>query len=276
MGLGELAALLTQWVIERAESGTIMLLEEPETFLSSRSTVALLDVLVDQVNAKRLYAIVTTHSPDLVSKAPLSSVRLLTYLDGVVSVTVPNTRAELEQSLGAYVGQARIVLTEDRVAGVLTSELLSRFGGLWGGSVEILWVSGASAVLALCRDFPPAQGLRLVGVLDGDQPQPAPSGWPVLRLPGTEAPDVMLRRAALEAPERFAAALGRPLPQLNLVLAATSGVDAHDWFPAVAQAVMVEPTHAIRSAVQCWLGEEHNDREAREVVASITTAIIAS
>jgi hypothetical protein len=269
MGLGELAALFTLWSLARTEPATVVLLEEPETFLSSHATVALLDVLAKTVDSRRLYAVVTTHSAGIVARAPLEALRLLMPSEHGVTIRAPQSQAELEHLLGSFVGQARIAIVEDRTAAVLTSELLGRFAGLWGQAVEVLPANGAAQVVALCRTLPRADQLRVVGILDGDQEVPGEGVWPVLTLPPPDNPDAMLRAAATHELNTFARALGRDLDTLNAALQPLEGLDEHDWFTRLAESLALDPAAVLRAAVDAWLEDPGNAEAGRRTVEYI-------
>ena len=126
-----------------------MLLEEPETFLSSHATVALVDVVAQTVDSRRLYAVLTTHSAGIVARAPLEVLRVLMPSGAGVEIRAPESQAELEHLLGSFVGQARLAFVEDRTAAVVVAELLGRFAGLWGQAVDVVPVhNGAAEVVA--------------------------------------------------------------------------------------------------------------------------------
>lgn len=270
MGLGELAALAALWNLDRVDAGSVVLLEEPETFLSSRSTVALMDVLAERVHERRLYAIVTTHSLEIVARAPLEIVRLLSVTDGGVVLRRPPSRAELEHLLGAYLGQARVVLIEDRTARVFLGELISRFAGLWGQSIELAQASGVSPIVSVCRNFPANEGIRLVGVIDGDQTDIDVDDpnlvWPLLRLPGNGSPDSMLRDAAVGNIDLFASRLDRTRGVLEAGLEQVAGRDAHDWFPDLGEIVGLDFAAVLRAAIHCWLAVSDNGEAAKATV----------
>jgi hypothetical protein len=276
MGLGELAALAALWHLDRLDEGTIVLVEEPETFLSASSTVALLDVVAERVHGKRLYAIATSHSLEIIARAPVDSIRLMTSTAGGVVLRRLASRAELEFMLGAYVGQARVVFVEDGVARLVVSELLGRYGGFWGDSVAIVVAGDAQAVRTLCKQLPVTDAIRAAGILDGDQAvdDDAQRNWPLLALPGGEAPDEVLRTATLANRELFADRTGRSLDLTNAAFETVAGRDVHDWFPELARALQLELGSVVRSSLDCWLAIEENRLQAKEFVKGVTSALV--
>lgn len=279
MGLGELAALFALWRLWAVEPNTVVMLEEPETFLSSRSTVAFMDVLARQVDTKSVYAIVTTHSADVVARVPIENVVLLhqALANSDVVLRTQITRAELEHALGVFVGQSRLVVTEDKMARMFARELLSRHG-VWGQAIEVTDAGGVAAVVSLCRTMPKSDRLRLVGVLDGDQrttPPAAPLNWPVVMLPGHEDPNTVLKNAACALPGGLADGLGRASEDVAAAVQTCAGVDGHDWFPDLAAALNVDENAIVRAAIHCWLSTEAGRQAAELFTSEVVDALRA-
>lgn len=276
MGLGELAGLEALWKIDHAETGSVLLVEEPETFLSSFSTTAFLDLVAQAIDERRLYAVVSTHAPEAIARCPLEAVRVVGPGESWSSVRIsePRSRADLEHLLRTVVGQSRVAVAEDKAAVVLVADLLGRYGGIWGQSLEVKGVGGEATVLSLCRDFPAVGSVRLVGVLDGDQPMAKSSRWPVLVLPGGGAPDELLRRAAESGVALFAERLGRPEETVEAVLTRLEGVDTHDWFAEAAKSLMLGEIIVIQAAISVWLSDGANSTLARQFITDLTGALI--
>jgi hypothetical protein len=276
MGLGELAALVALWHLDRVEAGTVVLLEEPETFLSSRSTVALLNVLAERVHQRRLYALLTTHAMETVARVPLDTVRVLVPTPDGIGIRRPATRAELEHMLGAFIGAPRLVFVEDDAGGEVVAELLGRYSGIWGESIEIVGASGAAGVVDALRHLPKTTAIRAVGVLDGDQELPAEeTNWPVLLLPGESAPEIFIRTAAGNNRELFADRVGRTLEDVNTAFLTADGADHHDWPTAVASSLNIGASAVIRAGLYCWLAIGENEAAAEAFVAEATVELLS-
>lgn len=279
MGLGELAGLQALWMLDRVEPNSILLVEEPETFLSSLSTVAFLNLLAVEIDRKNLYAFVSTHAPEALHACPVECLRILMPHGSwaEIDISAPTNRAEVEHMLQSAVGQARLVLTEDAMAAMVVKELVGRFGGTWGTSLEIQAAGGHTIIRQLCRDLPRAETLRVVGVLDGDQQVgTAKLKWPLVKLPSEIPPDVLLRRAAESNPEGFARTIGRPIGSVQLAATRLGGLDVHDWFPEMAKALSTSTSALVNGAVECWLEEDGSDNQGRDFVTILTKSLLDS
>jgi predicted ATP-dependent endonuclease of OLD family len=68
MGLGELSVHYVLWHLQRIARDSIILIEEPETYLAPRSQEALINVLAKLSIEKNVWIVLTTHSPNILKK----------------------------------------------------------------------------------------------------------------------------------------------------------------------------------------------------------------
>lgn len=267
MGAGELAVILLSWKIRRANPGSIVLIEEPESFASSHAVVSLLDLMAWMVWKRDVRFVITTHSIDVVARVPVDRVVVMVQSTGGSVPRRPAHRAELEWLLRSYSGQSRIVVVEDKAAAIVTKELLGRFGGIWASSMEVLGVGSHSDVVETCRRLPSARSLVLVGVVDGDQEHLGTDGPPaIIVLPGGADPNDMLKAAALDDVEGLARALERDPGQVEMAVGRLGSEDPHDWFAEMATALGITESEVMRSATACWLRDAQNERESEKFV----------
>jgi hypothetical protein len=75
MGSGEFSAFLLWWRLGRAEPKSILLIEEPECFLAPGSQSAFIDFLMSVLFSKKICAVVSSHSAEIITPLPSESVR---------------------------------------------------------------------------------------------------------------------------------------------------------------------------------------------------------
>jgi predicted ATP-dependent endonuclease of OLD family len=92
MGAGEIAALYIWWALSRAERDTVVLIEEPEAFLSFGSQKSLANFIVSSVVQKRLVAVLSSHSAAFISLLPKEC---LAFFARTPTGVIPN-RAEAD------------------------------------------------------------------------------------------------------------------------------------------------------------------------------------
>lgn len=277
MGTGELAALLLLWHLRHAPAGTVLLIEEPESFLSAQGSRALMNVVASQTSARRIYAVITTHSSSVVGAVPIEHVRLLHESGGMAVLRAPSSHAELDWLLGDGGSGARVVLVEDKLAGIFVAELLGRYRGLWGQTVDVLGVAGEGNVFTLCQLLPRSSVFHLCGVVDGDQRGKVSSfkgSRSIIALPGESDPGHMCRSAACANPAVFSDRLGRPLEAVESAISRLTAVDSHDWFGEMANALSLMETIILRAAIEAWLEDDANAQAALDVVKAIEGALV--
>ena len=77
MSLGEISVLTIFWSLNHAAVGSIVLLDEPEIYLSPVSQGALMDYLATACVQKQLSVILTTHSPQMFARLTKEQVKFI-------------------------------------------------------------------------------------------------------------------------------------------------------------------------------------------------------
>lgn len=247
MGAGEGALFLMWWTINRMKKPGILLLEEPETHITSRSQRALMDLLAEQCS-QRSCCVMTTHSADVISHIPKECLRLVVRHNRKVQVyNAPDDR-ELQTALGVDASKTVTAVVEDRVACIVAKELLRVLRPDISYRVHVSIGESNSRVIGALANYPvDVPGQKLVGVLDGDQKtgyslsnrgdvfKPEGLKHPLEFLPWTVAPDEVLRNHCCSRAADLARALGIPIERTTTVLSALEGVDHHDWIEELAK-----------------------------------------
>lgn len=126
MGLGEISIHHILWNLNRIKNNSIVLIEEPETYLAPRSQEALLDGIAKIAIEKRLWIILTTHSSNIIKNIPYEHIRILSRVDKNVQISIPGSNLESMYSLGLKPNKTGVILVEDRCAREFTKCWLGR------------------------------------------------------------------------------------------------------------------------------------------------------
>lgn len=78
MGLGELSAFYIFWNLKRLPKNSILIIDEPETYLSYKAQKALVNAIVKYSFEKSIWTIVSTHSLGILNKIPSKYIKLHT------------------------------------------------------------------------------------------------------------------------------------------------------------------------------------------------------
>jgi len=282
MGQGELSAHLLLWALRRVAARSIVLLEEPETFLAPRSQSALLDLLA-RISEKRIITIVlSTHSEAMLRRLPLERVRLVTRTDAGVRVTPVATRATYLTALGVPTAPRCVVLVEDDVARTVARTLIGRyaFDALAELAFEVVR-DGESGICELLKRWP-GGSQPIIGLFDGDQrvamekrAKKEQFNCPYAFLPGDAAPEEMLRRATSKSPGSVAALLKISEDTMHQALSLVQGRDLHDWLRELTIHLNVEIDTLIRAMVTVWLEDVDTQNATMALVESLVQLVRA-
>ncbi|WP_165958944.1 AAA family ATPase [Actinomadura sp. KC345] len=244
MGRGELSASYLLWRLEALPTGSIVLIEEPESHLAFFSQNLLVDAIVAAAVDRDLCLIVSTHSPGFFGKLSSRNISLIS------SLPEPSLRCGLpvttvSDHLGIRPNIAALVLVEDEVASELLQAVISSVDRETLKRLEICPVrSGESGVTKSVQDIQVryASSIKIMGILDGDQRpnKDIPSKGPDMigYLVGAHPPEELIRRAFLrwrsgDFPDWSPSVPGTP-DEVRLCLERLDGLDLHDWFRAFA------------------------------------------
>ena len=264
MGAGEYAALFLWWTLSNAQKGSIILIEEPETFLSVLNQESLLNFLVKIIEKNKHCAIMTSHSGNLLQAMPAGSVRYLSRSGGNCSVVDSPDPTYLE-AVGMEFRKDIFVFVEDGVAKTIGEIIIERFDPLLARRCQLAVVHGEAVItksLEGLADNP--FGLKFLGWYDGDQAGKLPAKIASFAafLPGDKAIETILRTMAHADPDALGAALGSN--RVVEVLGSLEGVDHHDWLWRFAKAINRDPQSVLTGMFGLWLADSDNLKTAEE------------
>ena len=233
MGLGEISVHYLLWNLNRIEKNSVVLMEEPETYLAPRSQEALLDGIAKLAADKKLWVILTTHSPNIIRNIPLEHIRILNRIHENVEISTPNNNLESIYSLGLNPQKLGVILVEDRCAREFTKCWLGRFDPSITQQYEIIDIGSKEKILQQVENFPNAGSwLKIYGLFDGNergQIEEFNNKWKFSYLPGSQAPELFLKNIAVMMRNELSTISGRELSRINAALSNLEGRNYHDW-----------------------------------------------
>ncbi|WP_080414187.1 ATP-dependent nuclease [Burkholderia ubonensis] len=258
MGQGELALLSVVWAISRCANNSVMILEEPETHVSSRSQMAFMDFLAKESATRGISFLLTTHSPVILQRIPLQNTFLLLN-DGARSEIVSSPQFHhLSSLLGGGTSYKSLLVVEDETAKIFCDAILNVADSDISRQVAYaVSKDGESEIVRVLKTMPYVKDwVKLVGCFDGDQRavhQKLDTPWPHIFLPGDHAPDGMLLAWIKELDATtLAIELNVSKADLLVALAAAEGVDHHDWMRHFATALNWQTGELIKATARMW------------------------
>ena len=267
MGLGEFSVFFLHWVLRRLDKkrGSLVLIEEPESFISPVAQRRLMNVVARYCDERSACIVITTHSPAVLSCVPLRFIRAVRREVGVVNVEQTTTADYLEE-LDMLPGPWGVVLVED----IAAKEML-----MWIGSQNIsdrfrseyefvVCPQGYSQIFEIMKRIPLLSEVRLIGVVDGDKRAEAHNlgvRGPLFALPGGAPPDLLIRQAVEASTDEFAALLGVDALRLKRWVTSLVGQDHHDWAPELARFTGRSAAEVLSAGARMWCRAAENQSE---------------
>ena len=255
MGYGEIAVFYLLWVLGRVEAGALILIEEPETFLSPRAQTALVDVIAQHVVRRKLQVIMTSHSGAIAARMLNDEIIYTTRSSGKVALHSPARTADLVARLGLVPEKVFVFFLEDHAAEIFARVLIDNYSNRLSGSVEYVKCDGEGNVLRALEVIP--AGLRQVAhvaVLDGDQRAVYEGDDErVIFLPGSVAPDELLIEYAKSLGEEdLGSLLGVAGTSVSRAVSHADGDEPHDWIHTFSKSLSIPFSEVFRRLAVAW------------------------
>jgi hypothetical protein len=272
MGFGEMSLHLMLWQLNRIQPNSILLIEEPETYISPRSQNRLMDVVAKVALQKGLWVIITTHSPNIVSQIPNEHIKLLFREGSRLGLLNNPGQSQLESVLGIIPTYKGILLVEDESASFLSKAWLQHFAPDVLSHYEIVIAGSEGEIINALQHFPKVgPWLTIIGLFDGDSRVRVTNAynWRYAFLPGELAPEQLMRAAVRGNSSELASRLGRSATDISLLLGELEGDDHHDWFTSLAERLFITRDQLMDALFSIWYADEENRRLGDIAVAEL-------
>ncbi|SEO58279.1 ABC-type cobalamin/Fe3+-siderophores transport system, ATPase component [Methylobacterium sp. ap11] len=277
MSLGEISCVLLMQALRKAQKNSLVIIEEPETYISPVAQAALMNFIVVQSVEKNLSVVISTHSPNLVKKLAENEIAIL-YQTAVGSQLAEKKEcAELLHTIGLESKSIPVFITEDRLGRELAKYILSKFDIALLLKSDLLDIGGESKITSMRELFPRyAQRVTVVGVYDGDQKNRVEESqglWPAVFLPGDVPMEEALKQMAFNDPGRSSRYIGITPQQFSIGNHALQGLDPHDWIYELGRNLGLSFDQLLRGLLEAWLEEDRNRIEAEKFASSLRSIV---
>ena len=234
MGQGEHKVLYLIWRLLTLERNTIVLLEEPEAFLCSKSQEYFMDFLAYVIQKKKLHVILTTHSDIVLKKQSISSCSIVKRSpDNKINLILEKSKSKYLDALGLKPPRKGVFLVEDRFAKLMLQEIFMHKASVLSNEYFIDSLEGESHILSLATHYN-SSNIKVVPVLDADMIGKVKDDkylLPIYYLPSqlNLSPEAEILEFIRSNKEQFAESIpidsGQCLAKINEVFS-----NFHDWF----------------------------------------------
>ena len=276
MGRGEHFLFYLYWYINKCNSGTIVIIEEPETYISICSQIHFANYLGKQIAEKGIQAIVTTHSPYLLEHVK-NNIRIVSRMGNMAMITKPDDDMMAEDILGITQSYTGTLFVEDRVAYDFLSIILEDKAPYILKKYTIDVAEGGEKAITYRLEFPSSDKIKynFIGIYDGDMRERLDTSklnWKWLFLPGNKALEELYREY-LHVPEnleKFCEIVGKEKKQIITMLATIDGNDYHDWFEELRKFLGIDGKMLVRNFYRIM---QEMDKEIEEFIAELKKSI---
>jgi len=169
MSVGELWVHYCLWRLRTADADCIVVIDEPETFLSPAGHAAFLDEIARLTLASEAQTIIATHSAGMIMRTPEHLLRELIPNPAGTRVRQHARSVDILRHLGHEPELTGIVLVEDDLAKRTVAAILARLDPPLARQVDIIDSDGKDNALSAGRVLERSARLGVCVVLDGDQ-----------------------------------------------------------------------------------------------------------
>jgi energy-coupling factor transporter ATP-binding protein EcfA2 len=275
MSYGENVVHKLRWEMRHAKPNSVFFLDEPDAHIAPRGRAALLDEMARLARASGSQVIMTTHSPEIISRIPLEAVKICVRVGDRRHLLEPSKPADLRDVLGIEHPLRFLLFVEDRIARALLEMIFGVCKFPFMAESEVIETGSWSDVIVAHSAMRSSSRLRSVAVLDGDQAGKVPSSKRVegtFFLPGDQPPEKVVIEYAAQRPERFAEVLGCAPHAVNIYLGEVFGAEHHRWVDILARRSGYDWRHCLKSAFQVWFEDPENEATAEALTRSIVEA----
>lgn len=274
MGSGEFAAFFLWWRLQRATPKSIVLIEEPECFLSPGSQAAFTDFLLKVLYSKKICAVVSSHSSEIITPLPTECIRFFRREQKGIALVTERPSPILLETIGIRQQSDIIAFVEDEAAAKFCRFLAEKFAPSLSRRMIIVPKKGDGEVINLLRQVENQYGtLWILGIFDGDIVGKVPGeiAGKACFLPGNEPVEKLFKTLAEEKQDELQAAVGSG--NVKEALFALQGKDHHDWFIDLAKSCGFEPGQMFMVLFRLWMEAGENEIVARKAFDQIQKKI---
>lgn len=280
MGIGEHFILYLYYVLENINNDSILIIEEPESYISVLSQQRLLDYIAKIISKKKISVILTTHSPHILKKVKPDNVIIISNRFGKINFDLPNTIQDAKEHLGIeyYKTESNVatIFVEDNISRLFLDCILKEENPLISNIVDIVYVGGHTKISArLAFDDSEYMTHKLIGIYDDDVKTKNDFNeddlkWSHLFLPIKECVEKeIIDFLGNEHNEiTMSTALNIQHSKFLAILSKREGEDHHDWFINICKDLDITPKSFVKKFYLLW--KENNEKKIKDFLSALS------
>ncbi|WP_417509424.1 ATP-dependent nuclease [Methylophaga sp.] len=280
MGLGELSLLYFTWLvfhIKKLAEPTLLIMEEPESFIPPTVQSRLCDVVAMICTVAHTTCLISSHSEHILKRLPREHINIMRRLPAGVRFSKADASIEQLKMLGLSSPKKGILFVEDTGALILLEEIIKKSESFVKDSF-FYHVSGSEGELfELLKRFPKLIDFTPVAVFDGDCRDKETNYQEhenYLFLPSTEPPERLLITFIESLEHEFLTQqLGVSIEKLNDALETAAGSDHHDYFHEMCGVMELDHDVLFRQICSLWVSNANNYETVGQFTSNLSDLI---
>lgn len=255
MGIGEYSLLYLYWKIHTNQN-SIMLIEEPESFIAVESQMKLMNIICERIVKGKNSFIISTHSPFIIKNVNEEYIKIISKVLGYTTVNLPNNN-KASSILGFAEELQGVLYVEDEMAKDFLEILLARENMTCRNRFEVQKAGGSGEISQILKlSMLKNMKYSIIGIYDEDQKGDIPNEvcLPYLILPPTK--DIETSIIALlktkDNLEEISSILRLNKEALIEVFSRIQGLDRHDWICAFLKEIGLEQKQLLIMLYDMW------------------------
>lgn len=273
MGTGEHFLFYIYWLFKRISTSGIILIEEPEVFISVNSQINLMNFIASKMNDHKFSVIVITHSPFIIKNIKTDQMLLLhNYLDSI-DIVKPDAKEDILQDLGLVINKKGIFVFEDMLGLEFFRSICKRHAIYYLNYYCFEKANGYAAITKILS-IPELSNMdyNIIGVYDGDvknsgMVQFDSLNWNYLFLPSGNSLEEEFQKIIRKYFQEFAGKLNIQEQELRILLSKLQGKEYHDWLIEVSEKTKISFSTIVDIFYDLW--EIDNFEEVEEFLLSL-------
>jgi predicted ATPase len=277
MGTGEHFLFYIYWIFKRITTNGVLLIEEPEVFISVNSQVNLMNFIAERMDKYRFSVILVTHSPFILKNVNIDRMLILhNYLD-TIDVHKPKSKEEILESLGLIINKKGILIFEDSLGLEFFRSLCKRHAKQYLKYFNLEKANGFADITKILS-IPKLKNMNYIiaGVYDGDMRSSSelPRGllnWEYRFLPGEKSLEEEFQKLARSYFSELSSHLNIGNQELRIILGKIQGSEHHDWLIEITKESHSDFSTVVDVFTQLW--EKENPGVVDDFLSSIAELI---
>lgn len=273
MGVGEHFLSYVYWCLKKVQKDSIIIIEEPETFIGIESQRHLMDIIARFMAEKGVTVLITTHSPFILENIDNNNIRMIGRIGNTVSITNPSGQLTAADILGGTNVIGGTLFVEDNLAEEFLKVLLEEKASYVLRDYSIMSVGGESEISS-CLSFVKSDAIRykFVGIYDGDMKDKISAesfNWEYTFLPLNDNIETAMKSILFKNNnlDEVCNELKKDSNQVSMFLSKIDGENYHDWFIDLCKYLCLDKKTVLKSLAYFWM--QDNDVEVNTFISNL-------